>query len=428
MYETVPKLRVVVWCDYHTTLLPTSGIGVFVDNLCRGLMESSRSIEITLVASPGESELLTDLVKADPSRIRAVSASAKLKIPRRVTRLMRSAIRRIETSKYKIPLAHFFVRQIQKMAMKLDREYQRFVSSVTAEGDVVFLPTPTLEQDFSIATVVAVHDLIPIHFPEMMGKRKTKMFYSLVQSTVEKATTVVCMSQFIKNNDIIRLLGVPCSRIRVIRGAVPVDAYVEESSEVSVPTDPPYLLYPAAFRLHKNHGFLIRGLALLRRQTGVDWNVVFTGQKSAPKWIRKMIREYGLENHVRITGTVSRDKLRQLYASAFATIVPSLYEQGSFPALESIASGCPVAVSNIDAFREFFHDCDSIPLFDPSEPVELIRIVHLIGQNRADMLNRQGKELSSRGEYTWRDAATHWSELFFTAAGKKSNQRTGNAA
>jgi glycosyltransferase involved in cell wall biosynthesis len=312
--------------------------------------------------------------------------------------------------------------------MKLDREYQRFVSSVTAEGDVVLLPTPTLEQDFSIATVVAVHDLIPIHFPEMMGKRKTKMFYSMVQSTVEKAATVVCMSQFIKDNDIIRFLGVPCRRVRVIRGAVPVDSCVEESSEVGVPSDPPYLLYPAAFRLHKNHGFLIQGLALLRSQTGVDWKVVFTGQKSAPKWIRKLIREQGMEKHVRITGTVSRDELRELYASAFATIVPSLYEQGSFPALESIASGCPVAVSNIDALRDSFKDCNSIPFFAPNEPAELIRIVHLVGENRAEMLIRQRKDLSSRGAYTWQDAANQWLDLFFAAAGKESNHRIEKSA
>jgi glycosyltransferase involved in cell wall biosynthesis len=425
----VSNLRVVVWCDYHTTLLPTSGIGVFVDNLCRGLLEANRSIEITLVASPGESGLLANLVAVAPSRIRVASAPSpsKLKMPRRATRLIRSAIRRIETWKEKVSLARYLIPPFHRLAMKLDQEYQRFVSSVTLDGDVVFLPTPTLEQDFSIPTVVAVHDLIPIHFPEMMGNRKTKMFFSLVRGTVEKATTVVCMSQFIKNNDIIRFLGVPPHRVRVIQGAVPIDSEDPSCCGVGVPSSPPYLLYPAAFRLHKNHSFLIRGLALLRAQTGNDWKVVFTGQKDAPKWIRKVIREQGVENHVQFTGTVSRQELHRLYTSAFATIVPSLYEQGSFPAMEAIASGCPVALSNIDSFQDFFRDCSSIPFFDPSEPLELLRIVRQISDNRTAITIRQREDFYSRSKYTWQEAANQWIEVF-EAASSRFDKRDSQAA
>ena len=51
-------MRIGIWCDYGCTLAPHDGIGVFVDNLVRGMLAADPTCRIVLKAHPGETEPL----------------------------------------------------------------------------------------------------------------------------------------------------------------------------------------------------------------------------------------------------------------------------------------------------------------------------------------------------------------------------------
>src|SRR5437773_11767398 len=63
-------LHIGILCDYGFTLLPKSGIGVFVYNLIDGLLTLSPCPEITLLAHPGDQEDLEECAKRWGPRVR----------------------------------------------------------------------------------------------------------------------------------------------------------------------------------------------------------------------------------------------------------------------------------------------------------------------------------------------------------------------
>jgi glycosyltransferase involved in cell wall biosynthesis len=62
--------------------------------------------------------------------------------------------------------------------------------------------------------------------------------------------------------------------------------------------------------------------------------------------IETEVRRLGLSDNVRFTGHVGDDELRELFASASCTIVPSFREGYGIVVAESVASGTPVVVAD----------------------------------------------------------------------------------
>jgi glycosyltransferase involved in cell wall biosynthesis len=63
-----------------------------------------------------------------------------------------------------------------------------------------------------------------------------------------------------------------------------------------------------------------------------------------------------LNKSVHITGYISEQKLKDLYARTAVFIFPSLYEGYGYPPLEAMASGCPVVASHAASIPEVCED------------------------------------------------------------------------
>jgi len=172
----------------------------------------------------------------------------------------------------------------------------------------------------------------------------------------------------------------------------------------------PFLFYPAAFRSYKNHVALIEALHLVNQSCGENsFDLVLTGIHRSPRSLARKIAELGLKDRVHILGCVDRPTLAAFYQDAFATIVPSLYEQGSFPIYEALHWGCPVACSNIPSLLE---QCaplgDAMIYFNPHDPRAIAEAVLHLRDNREVILHRQQSTRPSLWKRTWRDAAAEW--------------------
>ena len=84
---------------------------------------------------------------------------------------------------------------------------------------------------------------------------------------------------------------------------------------------------------------------------------------------------------------MTTDELRCLYHLATATIVPSEFEASSYPVMEAMTCGCPVASSNVTALPELVADAGI--LFDPHDEAAI-----------ADAMRRLAND-----EALWRDLA-----------------------
>src|SRR5260370_24300082 len=59
--QEIPPFRLGVWCDYHGTLTPYGGIGVFVYNLLEGILELDEAAEVVLPIPAPEDHVLYHL-------------------------------------------------------------------------------------------------------------------------------------------------------------------------------------------------------------------------------------------------------------------------------------------------------------------------------------------------------------------------------
>jgi glycosyltransferase involved in cell wall biosynthesis len=229
------------------------------------------------------------------------------------------------------------------------------------------------------------------------------------------------MSTFIRDTDLLGVLGLAPQKVRLVPPAPPAD-FPETDQDTAERLKPagltrPFLLYPAAFRSYKNHRTLIEALRQLRDAHGVDdLDLVLTGEREVPPELRQLVHEAGLQTRVHFLGYVERAVLAALYRTAFATVVPTLYEQGSFPVYEALHWRCPVACSDIPPLRE---QCaamgDAMVYFDPRDCRAVARAVQRIGADRAGIIARQQAASRPLWQRTWVDAAREWLAVFHEA-------------
>lgn len=420
-------MRVGIWCDYGMTLGPSEGIGVFVDSLARGLIAADSAMELVVMANPNDYHLLDPLVAAGAGRIRReVNLASKSFWARFVGRTTRW-LERVNRAKAKNKIAAKVLRLcgvattlrwlIAMGQSRVNREMERAID----QCDLWLLPYVGLEAKFRAKKVVVIHDLVCFHFPQMWPPEVIAHFRLLVDEVAANSTMATCMSQFICKNDLVGQLNLPTERIRVLRSAVPGDLEKHLQGDRaqgkkwigSKGLEGRYLFYPAAFRPYKNHEFLVEALSLLQQRGDADWKLVFTGLQNCPESLAALIQQLGLGDRVVILKQATREQLVWLYQHAFATVVPSRYEQGSFPVMEALACKCPVISSGIESLREQFASLGDAMLYvDPDRPVELLPHLDTIERERQQLIERQSEGFKKMREFTWVDAARDWIKVF----------------
>jgi len=456
-------IRIGIWCDYGITLTPTEGIGVFVYNLVGGLLELDDTVEVVLLVRPGDQEMAASLVPHSSGRLRIVPEIWSI-IPRspRLTRLFQAGIRwiawarqksfrldrrahwlrnQVRTGKFSLLFAfllsvglagfslladlrkwafllllspfirfHFFLRLRQKLALV----FEPMAVCESAGCDVWLIPSFRLHYRLAFPSVLVIHDLVHVHYPDAVPPWDLEELGQLVPARSAEATICACMSGFIRDHDLLGTLHLDPEKVRVIRPAPPMD-FQHTSKEQAALGKPagltrPYLFYPAAFRSYKNHAALVQALRLLRDKHGIhDLDVVFTGIHSIPLELRRAIRDCGLEDRIHVLGCVDRAEMDALYRNAVATILPSLYEEICFPVYEALQRGCPVALSRIPALVEQYQAMqDALLYFDPNDSDDLARIILRIREDREGIRSRQQAAAPALWARTWKHAARDW--------------------
>jgi glycosyltransferase involved in cell wall biosynthesis len=116
---------------------------------------------------------------------------------------------------------------------------------------------------------------------------------------------------------------------------------------------------------YKNVACLVRAFALIAAEHPAARLLLIGGDGGA----RALIDRLGVGDRVIITGAVADAHLRTLIRETAVFVVPSLVEGFGLPALEAMALGTPVVVSDTPALREVAGDAALV--FDPHEPASL---------------------------------------------------------
>ncbi len=441
-------MKLGIWCDFGTTLEPTEGIGVFVANLVETLANQPSIEEILLVAKAGEEHKLEPLQRNNTSQSKSTK-SAPIRIagnpkPHFVIRKLWKVLRRTERkhvyptfgpslSQKKSWWCSPFVRFLDGCVTRSKRQW---LDSV----DLWLLPYVGLDHPFSQPTVVVLHDLVTVHFPESTRPSKLTSLKYLVSQVTDRATIVACMSEFILQNDLLGTLGLDKNRTAMVRPAIPrdFDAANQTPDQPTALTLAPsllahgitpqkYLLYPASFRSYKNHALLVDALHALSQESSDELRslqVLFTGGSELPADLNNKINALGVADRIKLPGRVTRSELESLYRNAYATVVPSLYEQGSFPLMESLHFGCPILSSDIPSLREQLQAMGSSALFfDPRSVQSLVQALRELSYDRQGKLEEQLSGFRAMQARTWDDVAKEWCVVFDRALTTQSPLR-----
>lgn len=216
--------------------------------------------------------------------------------------------------------------------------------SQTLEADIFHGLSHELPLDishFKGRKIVTIHDLIFLHFPQAYTLWDRNIHLQKVKFACEKADRVIAISQQTRE-DLIRLLGVPELKIRVVP---PIITREMQGDAEKVRGE--FVLSVSSLTFRKNLLRLIEAVELLP-----DVQLVIVGRGKLEKQLRAYITEKHLQQRVQILTNVDNALLRSLYKSARLFVYPSLYEGFGLPIQEAILNGLPVVAGNNACFQE----------------------------------------------------------------------------
>ena len=114
-------------------------------------------------------------------------------------------------------------------------------------------------------------------------------------------------------------------------------------------------------------------LAAFRRSGTADGRLVFLGAGALESDLDRQIEHSGIKDRVTRAGVVPRDDVFSRFAEAALFVSTSRGEGLPVAALEAMATGCPVLLSDIPPHREVAERADFIPLVAPGDVVGFAR-------------------------------------------------------
>lgn len=254
--------------------------------------------------------------------------------------------------------------------------------------------------------VVTIHDLAFLRWPEQVPARRYQYLAKAVPAAAKAARRVLTVSEATKR-DVVELLGVAPDKVVVTplgvdaRFAPPSTAAVEVFRERAA-IRRPYVLVVGTLEPRKNLPRLLDAFALIAPR--VPHQLVLIGPEG---WLtgpfHEQLERLRLGDRVRLTGFVPDGDLPAWYAGADCVAVPSLYEGFGLPALEAMACGAPVVVSNVSALPEVVGDAGV--LVDPNDTDSIAAgLESVLGDPAARMRMTANGRLRA-AEFSWAKTA-----------------------
>ncbi len=279
--------------------------------------------------------------------------------------------------------------------------------------DIVHGPVHVVPLSGRTPSVVTVHDLAYLLFPECYSLAQRCYIGSVTRASVRKARRVIVVSEH-TGRDVAERLGVPAEKITIVPNGVGSEFFPRSGAEIEsfraahqLPAT--FILFVGTLQPRKNLLGLMRAYAALRPEDRVPLYVV-----GAPGWMYADIFDeaawLGIADSVVFPGYVSPATLPLWYSAATAFVYPSFYEGFGLPVLEAMACGTAVITSNVSSLPEVAGD--AALLVKPDETEQLAdAMLRVLGdeQCRAEMACR-GLHRASR--FSWERMARETASVY----------------
>ena len=264
-----------------------------------------------------------------------------------------------------------------------------WLASRTSRAHLVHHGGGTMPSRGNRSTLLTVHDVQYLTFPEYFSRLKLAYLRNRVPSAIRRATVIAAPSEYVRSS-IEHNFGTDRARTTVVRHGLEQEIGQGKTSESELRQrfnlgQSRILVMPAITHPHKNHQFILNLLA--NQWRAEDVKVVMVGGKGlADNAVQRQIVDLGLSERVVRSGRVNAPDRDGLLAMAEALVFPSLYEGFGAPVIEAMALGTPVITSNCASLPEVVGDAGLVLGLSGSE-----------WSGALDQVRQQRHELVQRG-------------------------------
>jgi glycosyltransferase involved in cell wall biosynthesis len=263
--------------------------------------------------------------------------------------------------------------------------------------------------DFHGPTVITVHDLSVIRYPETHPIERVRLMNKHLQRSIEQASQIIVDSQFVKS-EVLQHFSVPSDKVHAILLGVGSE-YVPRSAATLAPVlakhalkERSYIFAVGTLEPRKNLIQALDAFGDLPAAARARFPLIIAGMKG---WLsddlNRRLRKHEESGEVRWLGYVSKDELPFLYSGSRMLVYPSLYEGFGLPVLEAMASGVPVITSNRASLPEVAGNAGMT--VDPQDRRALRDAMLLLLEDTKEADRRIRLGLKQAARFTWQACA-----------------------
>lgn len=174
------------------------------------------------------------------------------------------------------------------------------------------------------------------------------------------------------------------------------------------------LLFVGVLNGRKGEMDLLKAAKVLD-ELGINFQLSIIGDGPMLAQVKEFIASSNLSQKVRITTRITYEEMPALYNKADIFILPSKSEGMPKVALEAMASGCPVIMSDVQGCKELVKNGKNgflVPLNKPDVLVDAIMVFF----NKPVLINKMGEESRKmvENEYTWSEVAKRVEQCYYS--------------
>ncbi len=251
--------------------------------------------------------------------------------------------------------------------------------------------------------VVTIHDLQYRAVPELLSRSARTATHTLVSLAARGADRIIAVSDA-GREEIVAGLGVGRERIDVVPNGVrpaQLPPATDDLRERHGLRERKVALSVATNLPHKNLPALIDALVLMTPEHRPV--LIMAGHGTDDGALMAHAVAAGVDEDVRLLGSLPTGELDALYALADCLVLPTLHEGFGLPVVEAMARSVPVVCSDIPVLHEVAGP--AALYFDPRAPAEIAaKIIEAIaGPGPADAMRERGRARAT--EFSWASAA-----------------------
>ena len=195
----------------------------------------------------------------------------------------------------------------------------------------------------NVATLVTVHDLTAIRYPELCTP-VTLQYPNMIRCALRRGAHIHVTSNAVKA-EVIEHFAIDESRVHVVEPGPP------HIGNAALPAGRPYLIALGTVEPRKDYPLLVRAFDDIAREHDID--LVIAG---ADGWgadaLDNAIDEAEYGGRIKRLGYVDDERRAGLLRGATALVYPSIYEGFGLPPLEAMSASVPVVATASPAVEE----------------------------------------------------------------------------